>query len=321
MKLYSKITNQLFYTREGKSSYPEKSILNTVGDDKVILVLHNLYLLTNFEKNALVTLDYFIEKCGYCVNQKTRRSFKDILLKLRSCDWIDFEGGYEDIKSGQMIEINTESLFYYTETNFTSLTEAEVKTIMDNEENSKTKIALIKLYLYLKARTYKRAYEENGFEEGMDEWQCSEIAGLYNYRSQSTYQSYELINRFTNISQSNIKQLIGKLQELGLITYASAGKKYLKGKPSTITECENVYVINNLQPQLSIKRELEIGIKQYCYMLREKGYSITDREYTNNDRKINGRIGGLTNKFKNGTITTEQLDELNELNKRNKKSA
>ncbi|WP_252214699.1 hypothetical protein [Clostridium sp. VAP41] len=321
MELYSKITNQLFYIREGKSSNEKNSILNNVGDDKVILVLHKLYLLTNFEKKALITLDYIIEKCGYSVNQRTRKSFRDILLQLRYYGWINFEGEDGDIKSGQMIEIDTEALFYTTETDFTSLTQNEVKTIMDNEVNSKTRIALIKLYLYLKARTYKRAQGENEFKEGMDEWQCSEIAGLYNYRSQSTYQSYELINRFTNISQSNIKQLIEKLQELDLITYASAGKKYLKGKPSTITECENVYVINNLQPQLAIKRELEIGLKQYCHILREQGYSITDREYINNDRKINGRIGGLTNKLKKGTITAEQLHELNELNEQKKKSA
>lgn len=319
MELYSKITNQLFYIREGKSSVEQSSILNYVGDDKVILVFHKLYLLTNFEKNALVTLDYIIEKCGYGINQKTRKSFKDILLKLRSCEWIDFVGEDEDIKSGQIIEINTEPLFSCTETNFTSLTQEEVKTIMDNEENSKTRIALIKLYLYLKARTYKRPYEEDKLEKGLEEWKYEEFAGRYDYRSQSTYQSYELINRFTNISQSNIKQLIVKLQALGLITYASAGKKYLKGKLSTITECENVYVINNLQA--SIKRELKIGLEQYCYKAREQGYSITNREYTNNDRKINGRIGGLTNKLNRGTITPKQLYELNKLNERKKKSA
>ncbi|GAA0075973.1 hypothetical protein UT300005_03510 [Clostridium sp. CTA-5] len=319
MELYSKITNQLFYIREGKSSNEKNSILNNVGDDKVILVLHKLYLLTNFEKKALITLDYIIEKCGYSVNQRTRKSFRDILLQLRYYGWINFEGEDGDIKSGQMIEIDTEALFYTTETDFTSLTQNEVKTIMDNELNSKTRIALIKLYLYLKARTYKRSFEENKLEKGLEEWKYEEFAGWNDYRSQSTYQSYELINRFTNISQSNIKQLIEKLQELGLITYASAGKKYLKGKPSTITECENVYVINNLQE--SIKRELKIGLKQYCYKAREQGYSITNREYTNNDRKINGRIGGLTNKLKKGTISAEQLHELNELNEQKKKSA
>lgn len=315
MELYSKITNQLFYIREGKSSSEKNSILNYVGDDKVILVLHKLYILTNFEKNALVTLDYIIEECGYGINQKTRRSFKNILLKLRDSGWIDFEGE-EEIKSGRMIEIDTEALFYGNETNFTSLTQNELKTIMDNEENLKTRIALIKLYLYIKARIYKRAQGENEFKEGMNEWECSEIAGWYNYRSQSTYQSYELINRFTNISQSNIKHLIEKLQELDLITYASAGRKYLKGKPNTMTECENVYVVNNLQPQEAIKREIKIGLEQYCHILREQGYSITNKEYTNNDRKINGRIGGLTNKLKKGTITAEQLHELNELKKK-----
>lgn len=311
MGQYSKIPNQLFYTIEGKSSSSENSILNIVGDDKVILVLHNLYILTNFEKKALVTLDYIIEKCGYCINQKMRKSFKGLLLKLRDLSWINFEGEYEDIKSGQMIEINTESLFIYTETNFTSLSQDEVKNIMDNESNSKTRLALLKLYLYLKARVYKRVHLDEKSKDGLEERQYEDFSRWCNYRSQSTYQSYELINRFTNISQSNIKDIIVKLQKVGLITYASAGRKYLKGKIKTITECENVYVINNLQDDINI--ELEIGIKQYCHIMHEQGYVITSRDYSNNNREINGRIGGLTAKLNRGTITDIQLCELKKL--------
>jgi hypothetical protein len=292
---YSQLKNEIFYNEKQET---EESILNKVNDSKVIRVLHELYVCTNFRRVAITTLDYLIESCGYKVNQKSQKSFKEILNKLRELKIIDFK---DDITSADMLEINTEELTCNV-SNFTQLADSEIKILETNITDTRSRANMLKLYLYLKARTFKRTNKDNGEKYGIE----------IEFMPQTTYQTYEWIEKYTNISQSNIKRYIDKLQELNLITYKSIGKKYnSKDVKQVLTECPNIYAINNLQED--VQEELELGIKRVKHNLRDKGFVIVDKDYKNNDRKINGRKGYLIKKQNNGTITKEESIELDNI--------
>lgn len=292
---YSQLKNEIFYNENQET---EESILNKVNDSKVIRVLHELYVCTNFRKVAITTLDYLIESCGYKVNQKSRKSFKEVLNKLRELKIIDFK---DDIASADMLEINTEELTCNV-SNFTQLADSEIKILETNITDTRSRANMLKLYLYLKARTFKRTNRDNGEKYGIE----------IEFMPQTTYQTYEWIEKYTNISQSNIKRYIDKLQELNLITYKNIGKKYnSKDVKQVLTECPNIYAINNLQED--VQEELELGIKRLKHNLRDKGFVIVDKDYKNNDRKINGRKGYLIKKQNNGTMTKEESIELDNI--------
>lgn len=296
--VFSKLTNELFYVKvgedeNGKGQYScEESILyKTKYDDKVILILHELYINTNFRRQCLITLDYLIEKCGYKVDKDNRKSFKNTLEKLKELKLINFS---EINKSNELILIDTEEIILQAR-DYTQLSDEEV-VIFNNVADVRKKTTLLKLYLYLKARTTKRG---NSVSTG----KTRDIQ--VEFVPQTTYQSYETINKYTNISESRIKEYIDTLQNMKLITYRSFGKRY-KGndKNQKLTECPNVYAINNLQDD--IEAELELGIKRCKYDQQKQGYVIVDREYKNNNRKINGKKGSLTKKLNNGTITEKE---------------
>lgn len=306
--VYSRLSNELFYvktetTDEGKNIYSEKgSILHTLKyDDKAILILHTLYVRTDFARECTITLDYLIEQCEYQVNKDSRKSFKNILNKLKEIKLIDFDG---EIISGKMLEIDTEPLLLNASGNFFQLSNEEIerfKTIDD----LRLRTTLLKLYCYLKARTKKRKKNE----------QTGKVFSVQvEPIPQVTYQTYELIDKYTGISESRLKKYIDILQDdMKLITYRNFGKKYREGDTSRkLSECPNVYAINNLQTQ-SVELELELGISQCKHDLMEKGWVITKVDYKNNDRHINGLKGSLIKKQNLNTITEEEINQLNDI--------
>jgi biotin operon repressor len=297
---FSKITNELFYVREesgDKINYSfEKSILYKTGyDDKVILILHELFLSTTLRRKSLITLDYLIEKCGYKLDKDNRKCFKDTLEKLKALEIIN----YNDFKkSNELIIIDTEQIMLNVEKNFTQLSDEEINKL-DIIKDIRLKVSLLKLYLYLKARTKKRT--------------TSEDLNLY-CKSQTTYQSYEVIERYTNISQSRIKTYIDKLQDIKLITYRKVGYRYKEQDLKKVkTECPNVYAINCLQDD--IEAELEIGIKQCKHEQEEKGYIVTQETYKNHDNQKIGLYGSLIKKKNNNKITQKEIRQLIEIEK------
>lgn len=297
---FSKITNQLFYVKvgedeNGKGQYShEESILYKVGyDDKVILILHELFLNTTLRRECLITLDYLIEKCGYKADKDNRKSFKNILSKLKDTELINF---CEINKSNELIIIDTEELMVMLDTSYTILADEEL-VVFNSVADVRKRTTLLKLYLYLKARTTKRTNNEDI---------------NMNCTPQTTYQAYETINKYTNISESRIKEYIDQLQEMKLITYRSFGKRYKENdKQQKLSECPNVYCINGLQDD--IEAELQLGIKQCKYDQQKQGYVIVDRDYKNNDRKIFGKKGSLTKKLNNGTITEKEQKQYDDI--------
>lgn len=298
---YSKITNELFYLTKDKSTTEQGSILNLVKDDKVVIILHELYSNTSFKRTYQVNLDYLIEQCGYQVNQKSRKSFENTFNKLKDIKLIDYNESFKN----KIIEIDTEQLILKSSNEYFQIHNSEIK-IFNTIKDLRLRNTLIKLYYYLKARTKKRSINDK-------------TGKVYSIQidttAQVTWQSYEYIEKYTNIGQSHIKEYIEKLKELGLINYTNCGKKYhSKDKNKKLSECPNVYTICNINPE-GDEQELELGLKQCKDNLEKDGWIVTKINYKNNNRQLNGKKGGLIKKLNNGTITEEQLKELKELTK------
>ena len=144
--VFSKITNDFFYLKnEGDS------ILKLINDNKALLIMHELYLLTNRYNKATISIDYLIEKCNYKINKQRQIDFKNILDKLKELKYIDFK---DNIKSySKTIEIDTNKLNVDSE--FFVVEDEELEQIESNSTNKKEYLNLLKIYYYLKARIYK----------------------------------------------------------------------------------------------------------------------------------------------------------------------
>jgi hypothetical protein len=82
---FSQLTNEIFYLKDENNDdkKTEKgSIINTIQDDKIIIILHELYVNSSFRRTYNLNLDFFIEQCGYQVNQKSKKNFVQILNKI-----------------------------------------------------------------------------------------------------------------------------------------------------------------------------------------------------------------------------------------------
>ncbi|WP_297713210.1 hypothetical protein [Clostridium sp.] len=287
MSHFSKISNKLFYKLNDNK---EESILKVTKDSKTLLIMHNLYLMTDRKGRAITSIDFLIEELGYKVTKKIQPQIKEILNQLKQLGFIDYEG---EIKSySKIMKINTENLNVNDE--FFVVEEDELKIISDASDDIREVNNIIKVYFYLKARCHKRGTE------------LCYTGG----QAETTYCSYENISKHTLISEGNIKKYIDILKEINLIDYDNLGKKYKEDNPKLLTDCANIYALIKISGKEFIKDELREGMKQQKFDYEDKGFKITKKDYKNNNRKINGRKGYLIKKQNNNTITEDELMEL-----------
>lgn len=290
MSHFSKISNKLFYELNDNK---EESILKVTKDSKTLLIMHNLYLMTDRKGRAITSIDFLIEELGYKVTKKIQPQIKEILKKLKELGFIDYK---DEIKSySKIMKINTENLNVDDE--FFVVEEDELKIIYDASDDIREINNILKVYFYLKARCYKRRTEI---------WYTGG-------RAETTYCSYENISKHTLIGEGNIKKYIDILKEINLIDYDNLGKKYKEDNPKLLTDCANLYALIKVSGKEFIKDELKEGLKQQRHDYEERGFKITKKDYKNNNRKINGRKGYLIKKQNNNTITKEELMELEDI--------
>ncbi|WP_373205914.1 hypothetical protein [Clostridium tertium] len=282
---YSKITNKLFYTNKED----EESILKIINNNKVVLVMHYLYLLTNRCGKATVSLDFLIEECGYKVDKDSRKSFKNIVDKLKELGYIYFT---EISKSNEVIEIDTNKLNVDKE--FFVVEDEELELIRANTEDIREFINVVKVYYYLKARIYKKQDDT-----------------ILDCRSQSTFNPYLDIANRTLISERNIKKYIDILQEINLIKYDNLGYKYRVDNIQAKTECANVYVLIKVsKDEETLNYDLKEGLKAQELYYNDKGFIVTKKGYKDNDKKRNGIFGSLIKKENNNSLTEKEREEL-----------
>lgn len=269
---YSRIPNKLFYMknddeeREEEIDYiKEGTIMEVVGDNKVILILHELYLGSDFRFKCYRTIDSLLEDIGYKLDKDNRRAVKDILLKLREMGYINFEGTETSIKSTTLLKIDVSKLKEETKDNFFELAQCEIDKIMDLECDLRTKMGMLKFYLYLKARVYKRKLtsEDTYLDRRADA------------KAEATWQSFDFIHKWTGIKDEQASKYVDMLVELDMITVYKGKYKFKEKDKDLWKDFSNIYVINNLQASVEdIKEEIKLCVKQYSHILEKRGCSI-----------------------------------------------
>lgn len=251
---YSRISNDFYY------EVPNKENEELFKDDKftkIMLIIHNLTVLTNREGIALTSIDYLIEKCGYSVTKHTEKLFKELLIEMKGKELIDFDNELKSYTS--LIEINTENIEPKKGEGFFVIENEELDIIRSLVDNKREQNCLIRLYFYLKARVGKEKKD-------------SKSTNI----SQTTYVSYENIESYTKLSQSKIKKYIETLKEGNLVEYKNLGIKVMNGK---VSECNNLYALQKVsKTKERLDYDLKFGLKQQRFYYEEKGYEIVKKK-------------------------------------------
>jgi hypothetical protein len=301
-KYFSKISNSLFYKKDGKS------IFKIIKDYNALFVLDYIYINTNRRNQVKFTIEDIIKYCGLKPDKHSGKSndkIKSILIKLKELKLIVDDINYsllgtKGYKNDKDLLYTTPELFKKdisgNDTEFVVLTDEEKNKIM-NDDTTIDKIKLLFYYLYLKSRIYKR---------DINDGELYMIGG----KSESAYINFEKINEDILFTADTINKYNKTLNKLNLIRYGRAEHLYYKNDPNkTIRESCNVYVLYN---DGNYETNLKEGIKQYK-LHYSKQRVFTKSEYVSNNRRINGKIGRLSYLERMGKASEEQIKEKNEL--------
>jgi hypothetical protein len=301
-KYFSKISNSLFYKKDGKS------IFKIIKDYNALFVLDYIYINTNRRNQVKFTIEDIIKYCGLKPDKHSGKSndkIKSILIKLKELKLIVDDINYsllgtKGYKNDKDLLYTTPKLFKKdksgNDTEFVVLTDEEKNKIM-NDDTTIDKIKLLFYYLYLKSRIYKRDINDGDLYM---------IGG----KSESAYINFEKINEDILFTADTINKYNETLSKLNLIRYGRAEHWYYKNDPNkTIRESCNVYVLYN---DGNYETNLKEGIKQYKLFYSEQRV-FTKSKYVNNNRRINGKIGRLSYLERMGKASEEQIKEKNEL--------
>jgi hypothetical protein len=301
-KYFSKIPNSLFYKKDGKS------IFKITKDYNALFVLDYIYMNTNRRNQTIFTIEDIVRYCGLKPDKHSGKSndkIKSILIRLKELKLIADDINYnllgtKEYKNDKDLLYTIPKLFKRdkkdNDTEFVILTDEEKDKIL-NDDTAIDKLKLLFYYLYLKSRIYKRDVNDGDLH----------IAGG---KAESAYINFEKINEDTLFSPDTINKYNETLDKLNLIKYGRAEHWYYKNdKNKTIRESCNVYVLYN---DGNYETNLKEGIKQYKLYYSEQRVFTKD-EYTNNNRRINGKIARLSYLEKIGKATEVQIKEKNEL--------
>lgn len=298
--VFAKIPTILFYevttdeTEDKSICIKDNSILTNIRDSKVVLILYNLYIRTNYLNECDTSISKLINVCGYYNNDKAKLEFKSVLKSLCDLKYISTDCDFNKIKHNDLITFDTIGLIDID--SFVILEQKELNTITSSSTSNKEILNLLKVYLYLKCKCNKRKDGENIQKNGG--------------KAQVAFPSYENIAEFTYTSESCIVEYINKLKNIGLIDYTNIGKKYFENdKKKQITECTNIYIIKSVVPKDFIETEFQEAIKQQRQYYESNGYTIIKDDSISN-KVLYGRKGYLTKRLNNNIITNKEKEEL-----------
>ena len=280
-EVFAKIPNKLFSKKTidentENINYDNKgSILKLVKDDKVIKVIYELIIGTNFRNICNTSINNLIVLCGYKVNDKNIKSFKELLYKMDSKNIIHINNDF--YRANDLISIDTENLLNVSEDGYTVLEQKELDIINNITKDSRQRNTLLKCYLFIKLMCHKR---EDNTSKGL----------TYETKPQTITMDYKYIYKFTGVT--DVTKAIKTLQDNKLIIYSNFLINEI-GHPENKQDAKNTYAVYSLEENWDeelIKKELKIGINQYKNRLIEKGFSIS-LKYLNNDKSANGYLG------------------------------
>ena len=280
-EVFAKIPNKLFSIKTidentENINYDNKgSILKLVKDDKVIKLIYELIVGTNFRNICNTSINDLIKLCGYKVNDKNIKSFKELLYKMDSKNIIHINN--EFYRGNDLISIDTENLFNMSEDGYTILEQKELDIIDNITKDSRQRNTLLKCYLFIKLMCHKR---EDNTSKGL----------AYTTEPQTITMDYKYICKFTGVT--DITKAIKTLQDNKLIIYSNF-LIHKTGQAENKQDAKNTYAVYALEENWDeelTKEELKVGINQYKEKLKEQGFIIS-LKYLNNDKSANGYLG------------------------------
>lgn len=296
-EVYSRLPNQFFYTND-----ETKSILADSKDDKLLLIMHYLYILSNYEYNCIINLEYLMKRCGYKPIKKNVDSFNKSLKYLKKKKYISYED--DDISLKELLVIDTTNLLTLSdEGEFVVMQESEINMLKNFNSNSRSLLNHAKVYFNIKARIYKPSSNFDWYNED-------------GRNAIATYMTYDRIEIESKVSRNYIKRYLNNLETFNLITVKNFKYRYGKGKyDNHYKESPNVITINNLQcfveKKTTIDNELNLMFKEFKISKEEDGYTfIKINKELNELNMINHRkTGYLGMLVSQGKATKEQEEE------------
>lgn len=223
-EIYSRIPKRLILKGEA-----DMCLINEIGDNKVLVLIHELYMGSNFRKTYSGTIDGIINNMGYKVEKTNRKSIRDLLKKLMNYHYISFEFEIDKVKSDELILIDVSNMIYECLIDgYVELSDDELELVMNKDVDIRTKMGALKLYTYLKMKVNKNTNPNLAMGE----------------HPEALYESYEFIRKNLGIKQEQAVKYIDILEDVGLITTIKG--KYKVGKNGSWVDMPNIFAINKL---------------------------------------------------------------------------
>ena len=256
------------YTNEG-------SYLDILKDNRIIKVVYELMVGTNFKGLYTNSLDNLISDCGYKADKDSRKSFKELLLSMHKNNIINILN--EEFKPKDVLLIDTDNLYNDTLDGYTGIEQKEIDIInsiaKDNRENN----TLLKGYFFIKSMCHKR---DDKTEKGL----------RFEAKAQAIVMDEKYITTFTGIT--DVTKCIKILKQHELINYINF-KEAPVNNPKAKIDGKNIYVVRALEDKWDIdlmNKELEFKFNQYRDERIKEGYIISN-EFNNNNKSKNGKEG------------------------------
>ncbi|KFX58342.1 hypothetical protein HYH39_06725 [Clostridium botulinum] len=295
-KVYAQIPNTIFSvatgekTNTGSNKFSNKdSMFDITKDDKIVKIIYELLVGTDFRGLCTTNVNKLIERCSYPTSKDNQKSFKNILVALNETSYISIDK--KDFKTDTILEIDTDILKEQALGKYTVLEQKEIDMINSIVKDNRQRNTLLKVYLFIKMMCHKRDDKTH--------------AGLsYECDSQTIAIDYKYINKFTGIK--DISKCIKTLKDNDMIRYDSFIVAP-QDNPSQKQNSKNVYAVAELSDyDIELcEMELKAGLKQYKHELVEKQHMIICKDYKNNDKSANGRKGKSVQMKNQGKDTTE----------------
>lgn len=221
---YSRIPKEVVIKEES-----EVCLMNKIGDNKVLVLIHELYMGSNFRKGYNNTLDGIISNIGYKVEKTNRGAIRSLLKQLMEYGYIYFDCNIDKVKSDKMINIDVSNMVgKCTIGGYVELSDDELRLIMNTSVDMRTKMGALKLYMYLKTKVNKNTNTTLTMGE----------------HPEALYESYEFIRKNLRIKQEQAAKYVDFLEEIELITTIRG--KYKVGKSGNWVDMPNIFAINKL---------------------------------------------------------------------------